>query len=213
MCEDANGGDVAVISQTRPFTADDLSFFTQLKDNGTITNYTAVTSATGSTTNSTSVTTPFSVLSVDPNTYPIVTSPTFVNPSNGNISSLLTGNGVNVNTVFADQYGKKVGDTLTVHVGSRTGGNERAMDVKIVGIATDSGTLAQSSGLMLVSSEFYTAASPNAPVYFDTVYVTTTDQTRFSILAGEIGEKFMRHSPVKYVNADESDCDSHTLGA
>ena len=187
---DANGGDVAVTSQTRPFTADDLSFFTQLKDNGTITNYTAVTSATGSTTNSTSVTNSFSVLSVDPNTYPIVTPPTFVNPSNGNISSLLTGNGVIVDTVFADQYGKKVGDTLTVHVGSRTGGNERALDVKIVGIATDSGTLAQSSGVMLVSSEFYTAASPNAPVYFDTVYVTTTDQAHTDQAVKAINAQF-----------------------
>ncbi|MGZ3610811.1 MAG: ABC transporter permease, partial [Ktedonobacteraceae bacterium] len=187
---DANGGDVAVTSQTRPFTADDLSFFTQLKDNGTITNYTAVTSATGSTTNSTSVTNSFSVLSVDPNTYPIVTPPTFVNPSNGNISSLLTGNGVIVDTVFTDQYGKKVGDTLTVHVGSRTGGNERALDVKIVGIATDSGTLAQSSGVMLVSSEFYTAASPNAPVYFDTVYVTTTDQAHTDQAVKAINAQF-----------------------
>ncbi|HYX51187.1 MAG TPA: FtsX-like permease family protein, partial [Ktedonobacteraceae bacterium] len=92
------------------------------------------------------------------------------------ISSLLTGNGVIVDTVFADQYGKKVGDTLTVHVGSRTGGNERALDVKIVGITTDSGALAQSSGVVLVSKEFYTAASPDAPVFFDTVYVTTVDQ-------------------------------------
>ena len=187
---DANGGDVAVTSQTRPFTPDDLSFFSQLKDNGTITNYTAVTSATGSTTNSTSVTNSFSVLSVNPNSYPIVTSPTFVNPSNGSISGLLTGNGVIVDTVFADQYGKKVGDTLTVHVGSRTGGNERAMDVKIVGIATDSGALAQSSGVMLVSSEFYNAASPNAPVYFDTVYVTTTDQAHTDQAVKAINAQF-----------------------
>src|SRR5436190_13628720 len=173
---DANGGDVAVSSQTRPFTLDDLSFFSQLKSGGTITNYTTVTSATGSTSNSASITNSFTVQSVDPNSFPIVTPPTFINPGNGSISSLLTGNGVIVDKVFADQYSKKVGDTLTVHVGSRTGGNERAMDVKIAGITTDSGALAQSSGVMLVSNEFYKAASPNAPVYYDTVYVTTTDQ-------------------------------------
>ena len=56
---DANGGDVAVTSQTRPFTPDDLSFFNQLKNDGTITNYTAVTSATGSTSNSASITNRF----------------------------------------------------------------------------------------------------------------------------------------------------------
>src|SRR6516225_12011066 len=44
---DANGGDIAVSSSTRPFTPGDLSYFDQLKTNGTITNYTAVTNATG----------------------------------------------------------------------------------------------------------------------------------------------------------------------
>src|SRR5256886_11000020 len=187
---DANGGDVAVSSQTRPFTPDDLSFFSQLKNNGTITNYTAVTSATGSTSNSASVTNTFTVQSVDPNSFPIVTPPTFIDPSNGSISSLLTGNGVIVDKVFADQYGKKVGDTLTVHVGSRTGGNERAMDVKIAAISTDSGALAQSSGEMLVSNEFYNAASPNAPVYYDTVYVTTTDQAHTDQAVKAINAQF-----------------------
>ncbi len=187
---DANGGDVAVSSRTRPFTPDDLSFFSQLKNNGTITNYTAVTSATGSTSNSASVTNTFTVRSVDPHTFPIVTPPTFINPSNGSISSLLTGNGVIVDKVFADQYSKKVGDTLTVHVGSRTGGNERAMNVKIAAITSDSGALAQSSGEMLVSNEFYTAASPDAPVYYDTVYVTTTDQAHTDQAVKTINAQF-----------------------
>ena len=105
---DANGGDVAITSNTKPFTPDDLSFFNQLKNNGTITSYTAV---------------PrhwiyhkfdfrnrfYFSISSGSGGYPIVTSPTFVNPGNGSISGLLTGNGVIVDTVFADQYGKKVG--------------------------------------------------------------------------------------------------------
>ncbi len=187
---DANGGDVAVTSQTRPFTPDDLSFFNQLKNNGTITNYTAVTSANGSTSNTTSITNAFSVQAVDTNSFPIVTPPTFMNPSNGSISSLLTGNGVIVDKAFADQYNVKVGDTITVHVGSRTGGNERVMDVKIAGIVTDTGALAQSSGVMLVSSEFYQAASPNAPVFYDTVYATTTDQAHTDQAVKAINAQF-----------------------
>jgi putative ABC transport system permease protein len=91
---DANGGDIAISSQTRPFTSDDLSYFSQLKDKGTITNYTAVTSASGSTSNTTSVTNSFSVQAVDPNIFPIVTPPTFTSPGNGTISGLLTGNAV-----------------------------------------------------------------------------------------------------------------------
>ncbi len=173
---DANGGDVAITSNAKPFTSDDLNYFDQLKNNGTITNYTAITSATGSTSNSASVTNSFDVKAVNPNSFPIVTPPTFINPSNGSISSLLTGNGVIVDKAFADQYSKKVGDTITVHVGSQTGGNERVLNVKIAGIATDSGVLAQSSNEMLVSNDYYNAASPNAPIYYDTVYVTTSDQ-------------------------------------
>src|SRR2546421_12199358 len=46
---DANGGDIAVRSENQPFTQDDLSFFDQLKKDGTIRNYTAVINAQGST--------------------------------------------------------------------------------------------------------------------------------------------------------------------
>src|SRR5215472_7273645 len=53
---DANGGDVAVTSNTKPFTPNDLDFFNQLKANGTITNFTAVSSSSGSTSNSASIT-------------------------------------------------------------------------------------------------------------------------------------------------------------
>src|SRR5215831_9644282 len=88
---DANGGDIAVSSQTKPFTPDDLSFFSHLKDNGTITNYTALTSASGSTSNSSSITDSFSVQAVDPKIFPIVTPPAFTNPANGSVSSLLVG--------------------------------------------------------------------------------------------------------------------------
>src|SRR5437588_1146779 len=53
---DANGGDIAVTSNTRPFTPANLSFFDQLKSNGTITNYTAYSSASGTLSNAASVT-------------------------------------------------------------------------------------------------------------------------------------------------------------
>jgi putative ABC transport system permease protein len=187
---DANGGDVAVSSQTRQFTSDDLTYFSQLKTNGTITHYTAVTNSTGSSSNAASVTDSFTLQAVNPNSFPIVTPPTFIDPGNGSIPSLLTGNGVIVDKVFADQYGKKVGDTITVHVGSQTGANERVLNVKIAGIVTDSGALAQSSGQMLVSSDYYNAASTNAPVIYDTVYVTTSDQAHTDQAVKAINAKF-----------------------
>ncbi len=172
---DANGGDIAVSSNTRPFTSDDLNFFNQLKSNGTIINYTAVSTAQGSTSNIQSITSGFVVKAVDPSSFPIVTPPTFIDPSNGSISSLLSGNGVIVDKTLADQHHLKVGDELDVHVGQQNQA-PRLLHVKIAGIVTDSGVLAQSSGVMLVSLVYYNAALPNAPVYYDTVYVTTPDQ-------------------------------------
>src|SRR5215471_14206882 len=172
---DANGGDVSVSSNTRPFTPNDLNFFNQLKSNGTITNYTAISTAQGSTSNIESITSGFVVKAVDPSSFPIVTPPTFIDPSNGSISSLLSGNGVIIDKTLADQHHLKVGDELDVHVGQQNQ-TPRLLNVKIAGIVTDSGVLAQSSGVMLASLDYYNAALPNAPVYYDTVYVTTTDQ-------------------------------------
>src|SRR5260370_31948544 len=127
---DANGGDVAITSNTRPFTPADLGFFTQLKNNGTITSYTALTTAQGSMSNAASVTNSFTVQAVDPANFPIVTPPTFVHPSNGSISGLLTGNWVIIDKTPAVLYNKKVGHTLNVHLGTLTGGNELAWTLK-----------------------------------------------------------------------------------
>src|SRR5260370_36515462 len=77
---DANGGDVAVTSNTKPFTHDDLSFFNQLKASGTITSYTALSTTDGSTSNTASITSGISVKAVDPGSFPLVTPPTFTDP-------------------------------------------------------------------------------------------------------------------------------------
>jgi putative ABC transport system permease protein len=186
---DANGGDVAVSSNTRPFTPDNLNFFNQLKSNGTITNYTAVSTAQGSTSNIQSITSGFVVKAVAPSSFPIVTPPTFIDPSNASISSLLSSNGVIVDKTLADQHHLKVGDELNVHVGQQNQ-TPRLLHVKIAGIVTDSGVLAQSSGVMLVSLVYYNAALPNAPVYYDTVYVTTSDQAHTDQAVKAINAQF-----------------------
>jgi putative ABC transport system permease protein len=187
---DANGGDVAVTSNTKPFTPDDLGFFNQLKTSGTITNYTAISTTSGSTSNAASITSGFNVEAVDPGSFPIVTPPTFIDPANGSISSLLTGNGVIVDKTLADQHNLKVGDELDIHVGQQNQ-SPRILQVKIAGIVTDSGALAQSSGgVMLVSLNDYNAALSNAPVYFDTVYVTAKDQTHIEQAVKAINAQF-----------------------
>src|SRR5256884_2857313 len=186
---DANGGDVAVSSNTKPFTSDDLSFFNQLKASGTIISYTALANSSASTSNAASITSGFSGKAVDPGSFPIVTPPTFTDPANGSISSLLTGNGVIVDKTVADQHNLKVGDKLDIHAGQQNQ-SPRILHVKIAGIVTDSGALAQSSGVMLVSLDAYNAASANAPVYYDTVYVTATDQAHIDQAVKAINAHF-----------------------
>lgn len=87
---DTNGGDIAVTTQSVPFKESDLSFFTHLKSDGAITNYTAVTSANGFLSAVAPSSQSFSVDAVDPNNYPLVSQPTFVTPSNASVSNLLT---------------------------------------------------------------------------------------------------------------------------
>ena len=173
---DANGGDIAVTSNTRPFTPDNLAYFDQLKGNGTIINYTALISATGTLGNTSSITDSFGVQAVDPTTYPVVTPPTFVNPASGSIESLLAGNAAIVDQPFADKFHKTVGDTFDVHVGSNAGTSERLLQVRIAGIVTDSGVLAQSKGAMLISQVYYSSTSPTSTVLYDTIDITTADQ-------------------------------------
>ncbi len=173
---DANGGDIAVTSNSKPFTSNDLSFFNQLKSNGTITNYTALSSSTGALGNAASVTSNFTIDVVDPTSYPLVTPPTFVTPSNGSIANLLTGNGAIVDKNFADQFNKKVGDTVTAHGSSNTDGSSLVLQVKIVGIVTDSGSLAQNSGVMLVSQSYFASVAPTTAGLYNTVDITAADQ-------------------------------------
>jgi putative ABC transport system permease protein len=187
---DANGGDIAVTSDTRPFTSADLSFFDHLKSQGTITSHTAVINATGSLGNSASVTNSFTVQAVDPATFPIVTPPTFVDPSNGSIATLLKGNGAIIDKTLADQFNKKVGDTFVVHVGTTAGGSGRVLNVRVAGIVTDSGVLAQSSGVLLVSQSYFNAAAPGTPVLYDTVDITTVDQSHTDQAVKAINAQF-----------------------
>ncbi|HVB21668.1 MAG TPA: FtsX-like permease family protein [Ktedonobacteraceae bacterium] len=173
---DANGGDISVSSFNQPFKQSDLSFFDNLKSQGTIAGYTAVINTNGSTGVAASATNSFSVIVVDTSTFPLVTPPTFSNPSNGSLSSLLTNDQVVIDQNVADQYNKKVGDSFAVHVSSQ---NSAAiiLNVKVAGIVSDSGVFAQSNSFMVISQTDYKAAlaasNVNAPLLYNAIYVST----------------------------------------
>jgi putative ABC transport system permease protein len=157
---DVNGGDIQVRSQNEPFKQSDLAFFDQLKKDDTIQRYTQVINAQGYT-GKVSLRESFTVVVVDPAVYPIVTPPTFTNPTNGTIANLLKHNQVIATQPFIDQYKKKIGDTLDIRIGSQTQGT-RTIHAKIEGIVSTSGVFAQAGSDILLSISDYKAAIPQA---------------------------------------------------
>src|SRR5437667_1836334 len=186
---DTNGGDIAVTAQSVPLKASDLAFFAQLKSDGTITNYSAVTSANGSLSAAASSFQAFSVEAVDPNNYPVVSQPTFVTPSNGSVSTLLTHNQVIVTQNFLDNFHKKVGDSLNVYIKTQTGSGQ-TLHVTIAGVAANAGVFAQTSNVVLISAHDYQAAAPTTPVTYSTVDVTTANQAHTDAAVKAINAQF-----------------------
>lgn len=188
---DANGGDINVSTGvgSRAFTQSDLSFFDHLKSSGAITNYTALTTLTGSFDTNVSLTDSFSVLVVDPATFPVVTSPVFTQPADGRISSLLTGNQAIIDQKLADTFHKRIGDSLVLHLAQ---GQQAAqlMTVKVAGIVTDSGALAQNSSVVLVARSLYQQAFPQTPVTFSTIEVTTAGDAQTNAAVQQITSQF-----------------------
>ncbi len=184
---DANGGDVVVTAQSVPFKESDLSYFAQLKNDGTISNYTAVTSVNGSLTAKVSSFQAFTVTVVNPSNYPIVSQPTFTTPTNGSVVSLLTNNQVIVTQGFLDKYQKKAGDSVDLHT-QTNGGSSRILHVKIVGVVANTGVFAQSGNLVLLSAHDYQAV--NSTASYSTVDITTTSQVHTDAAVKAITKQF-----------------------
>src|SRR5258708_9779063 len=116
---DANGGDIAVTSNTKPFVQSDLPSFARLKSEGIISSYTALANADGSVSGAAAAGRAFTIEAVDTHSFPVVTAPTFKDPASGTIEALLANNGVIVDSIFADRYNKKVGDEIDIHAGQQ----------------------------------------------------------------------------------------------
>jgi ABC-type antimicrobial peptide transport system permease subunit len=156
---DANGGDIAVSSTGQFFEQSDLSFFEQLKREGTIQNYTASVNMRGFMGRG-SPRQAFTVRIVDPAVYPLATPPTFSDPQEGTLVDLLKQNQVIATQSFIDQYHNKPGDTLTIVIRPDTEAI-RTLSVKIVGVVSPSGVLAQAGSLLLLSVNDYKASIPS----------------------------------------------------
>jgi len=184
---DANGGDIAITAQSAPFKESDLSYFAQLKSNGTISNYTAIASANGTLSATGSSFQAFTVDAVNPNNYPVVSQPSFTTPSSGSVSSLLTNNQVIVTQNFLGQYHKKVGDSFTLYTKTNAGSGQ-TFHVKIAGVAANTGVFAQSGSLVLISAHDYQAKNTTAS--YSAVDVTTTSQAHTDATVKAINKQF-----------------------
>lgn len=213
---DTNGGDIAVTASSAPFKESDLAFFAQLKSAGTITNYTAVTSANGSLSAAASSFQSFNLAAVDPNNYPVVSGPTFVTPSNRSVSNLLTNYQVIVTQNFLDKYSQKVGNILDVYTKTQAGSGQ-TLHVKIAGVVANTGAFAQSSNLMLVSAQNYQAQGARKGNAFTTaasysvVDVTTANQAHTDVAVKAINKQFPLTSTQTVANllkAQQSSIDS-----
>jgi ABC-type antimicrobial peptide transport system permease subunit len=188
---DANGGDINVTSGpgSRAFTRSDLGYFDQLKHNRIIAGYTALSSLNGSFGTTMSVDKSFSVQIVDPATFPVVSAPVFTQPAYGSLAALLIGNGAIIDQKLADAYQKRIGNTLVLHIAS---GQQPAqlLAVKVAGIVTDSGALAQASRVVLVSRSCYRQTLPQTPLTFTTIDVTTIGDTQATSAARRISDQY-----------------------
>ena len=182
---DANGGDIAVMAQGAPLKTSDLAFFSKLKDEGIISNYTAISSASGTLSNGSSAVQSFNVEAVDPNNFPVVSQPSFVEPENGTLAQILTNNQVVVTQNFLAAYHKQVGDTFQVYVRTITGTGQQ-LTVKIAGVIANMGTFVQAGNLLLISAHDYQASAPATLANYTLVDITTTDQAHSDTAARAI---------------------------
>lgn len=186
---ETNGGDIAVIAQGAPLKPHDLAFFDRLKSTSTITNYTAVIDATGTLAATASSIQSFSVAAVDPASYPLVSSPTFVGSAKATGANTLMHDQVIVTQHFLDRYQKHLGDTFNVYLKNATGSGQTLI-VKIAGVVANTGSFAQANNLLLIAAQDYLAVNPATLATYSTVYVTTANQAQTDVAVKDITKTF-----------------------
>ena len=173
---DANGGDIAVSAPNQPLNNKDLTYFKQLQQKHTINRYTPIINVQGTIMLSNKQHQSFTLRVVEPNNYPLVTPPAVLSPAGKMLGNLLN-KGVIATPTFMQQYHKKIGDSLDIHAISRNQ-NGRTIHTTIVGTIAETGVLAQTGSLLLLSTHIYQTAAPKEPLLYDTVDITTAGQAQ-----------------------------------
>jgi putative ABC transport system permease protein len=155
---DGNGGDISVRSDVTPLSAQQLSIFDNLKNQGTLTAYTAVSSTGGEAEDKSGATQFFTVRAVNTATFPVAGAPVFRTPSDGSLSSILSGDRVVVTSTLLDQLGAHVGDA-------------------VMAPTNDGRTLHVTQMLISLDDYAATASSAGLPVTYTAIYANVPGDT------------------------------------
>ena len=123
-----NGGDVAVSSNTPPFSSTQLTYFDQLQAQDVITAYTAADRQAAQIHLGPSLRR-LEVWAIDPTGFPLVGAPVFTSPSKASLPSAVHGKTVVITTALAQVFNLQVGDAF--HFSARDG---RSADATVGGI-------------------------------------------------------------------------------
>src|SRR5690349_14670608 len=108
-----NGGDLSIMNTSAPLTQEQLRSFDQLRDQGVLSDYTAVESASGELhIAANGVSRFFQVNAVNPRQFPLAGAVTFTTPADGSLTSLLQGDSVVITQAMAKSFQIKRGDTV-----------------------------------------------------------------------------------------------------
>lgn len=169
---EGNGGDISVRSDLTPFRQDQLSTFDQLKSDGTITQYTAVSGHSGQATAADDSTAYFSLLAVNPSQFPLVGSPTFNDPSDGTLSKELSGTDLVITSNLAKTLGASVGQTLTI-----SSDDGRVVKASVSGIIEAAGFFQRAQALISLDAYKGITSSSGVPANYNAVYLNVPGDT------------------------------------
>jgi putative ABC transport system permease protein len=169
---DSNGGDISVTSAIINLRADQLNFFDQLKSDGKITAYTAISGHQGQSDAKDGSTQYYELRAINPAAFPLAGDPTFLSPSGATLSSALTGDGVVLTKRLADNLNAKVGDAISI-----TSDDGRVVNGTVTGIIASAGYFQRPQAL--VSLDMYSAlpSTSGLPVSYSAVYVNVPGHT------------------------------------
>ncbi len=169
---DSNGGDISVTSAIINLRADQLNTFDQLKSEGKITQFTAVSGHQGQSDAKDGTTQYYELRAVDPAVFPLAGAPTFLGPSDATLSSALTGDGVVLTKRLADNLNAKVGDAITI-----TSDDGRVVNGTVTGIVASAGFFQRPQALVSLDSYAALPSSSGLPISYSGVYINVPGHT------------------------------------